>query len=166
MSAEGFSGGATELQEYDQSTASFSAPLVSFINADISWSPDTQVVLHNLNMNITQGITVLIGPVGSGKSTVLESILGQTYVKRGSLNSTLTKVAYCCQTPWIIDGTIQDNITGGAEFDDSWYQFTISACGLEEDMRAFTKNNTAKRTGNKGALLSGGQKQRVVSSIF
>ncbi|PCG93312.1 ABC transporter, integral membrane type 1 [Penicillium occitanis (nom. inval.)] len=161
MSAEGFSGGTTELQEYDQSTASFSAPLVSFINADISWSTDTQVVLHNLNMNITQGITVLIGPVGSGKSTVLESILGQTYVKRGSLNSTLTKVAYCCQTPWIIDGTIQDNITGGAEFDDSWYQFTISACGLEEDMRAFTKNNTAKRTGNKGALLSGGQKQRV-----
>ncbi|OKL58600.1 hypothetical protein UA08_06380 [Talaromyces atroroseus] len=158
-SAEGVSREAMELQEYDQSTAS-DLHLVSFNNADISWSPETQVVLNDLNLNIPEGITTLIGPVGSGKSTILESILGQTTLKRGSLNSKMTKVAYCGQTPWIIDGTIQQNITGGTEFENSWYRFVISACGLEADMKAIPKGDMC-RTGSKGVSLSSGQKQRV-----
>jgi ATP-binding cassette, subfamily C (CFTR/MRP), member 1 len=155
--------GLVELQEVDQSASDL--PLISFANADISWSPETQDVLHDLNLDIPAGITMLVGPVGSGKSTLLETIIGQTAVKRGSMASKLSKVAYCCQTPWIMDDTIQENITGGTDFDSSWYQFTLSACGLEADMKAIPRGDM-HRTGSKGVSLSSGQKQRVVSSFF
>ncbi|KAL1981835.1 hypothetical protein VTN96DRAFT_2080 [Rasamsonia emersonii] len=154
-----FSNGAMELR-HRQTTALSDTPLVSFKKADISWSPETEIVLHDLNMNIRKGITMIIGPVGSGKSALIESILGETALKSGSTTAPLSRVAYCSQSPWIMNTTIRHNITGGSEFDQKWYEFTISACGLEEDLEKIPGGDMCK-AGSNGVSLSGGQKQRV-----
>ena len=77
--------------------------LFKFTNANISWSPETETVLRNLSLDIDQTITMIIGPVGCGKSALLESIIGETHLKDGTTTAPLTHVAYCSQKTWIVN---------------------------------------------------------------
>lgn len=138
--------------------------LFTFRNANISWSPETEIVLSNLSLDIHRTITMIIGPVGCGKSALLESIIGETYLKDGTTTPPLTHVAYCSQKPWIVNNTIKFNITNNLEdIDQKWYNFTIWACALEDDLKTIPGGDSFQ-TGSNGVSLSGGQKQRVVSS--
>lgn len=138
--------------------------LFTFRNANISWSSETEIVLRNLSLDISKTITMIIGPVGCGKSALLESIIGETYVKDGTTTPPLTHVAYCSQKPWIVNNTIKFNITNALEnIDQKWYNFTIWACALEDDLKTIPGGDNFQ-TGSNGVSLSGGQKQRVVSS--
>lgn len=138
--------------------------LFRFRNANISWSPETETVLSNLSLDIGKTITMIIGSVGCGKSALLESIIGETHLREGTTTAPLTHVAYCSQKPWIVNNTIKFNITNGSEdIDQKWYDFTIWACALEEDLKTIPGGDRF-RTGSNGVSLSGGQKQRVVSS--
>ncbi|OKL62437.1 hypothetical protein UA08_02671 [Talaromyces atroroseus] len=155
-------------QPGDMELDPFSAPkksnaaLVSFKNADIAWSSDTDIVLHRLNLDIFESITMITGPVGSGKSTLLESVLGEANLRNGKVTTGpfLRCVAYCSQKPWIINNTIRSNIIGGSEFNPEWYKYTIWACALEEDLKTIPLGDMCKSESN-GVSLSGGQKQRV-----
>lgn len=135
--------------------------VISFKGVDISWSNNTEIVFKNLTLDIGKGITMIIGPVGSGKSALVESILGETLIQNGTTTAPLSNVAYCPQTPWIVNNTIQYNITGNTDFDAKWYSFCVSACGLEDDLRILPAGDI-HMAGSNGASLSGGQKQRVV----
>lgn len=138
--------------------------LFTFKNANISWSSETETVLGKLCLDIGKAITMIIGPVGCGKSALLESIIGETHLKDGTTTRPLTHVAYCSQKPWIISNTIKFNITNGSEdIDQKWYDFTIWACALEEDLKTLPGGDKFQ-TGSNGVSLSGGQKQKVVSS--
>ncbi|PWY72279.1 putative multidrug resistance-associated protein [Aspergillus heteromorphus CBS 117.55] len=134
--------------------------LVSFNGVDIAWSPDSDTVLRDLHLDIGRGITMLIGPVGSGKSALIESILGETVIRNGTRRAGLSNVAYCSQKPWIVNNTIQHNITGGTRFDMKWYRFCVSACGLDDDLASLPAGDMHV-AGSDGVSLSGGQKQRV-----
>lgn len=137
--------------------------LFKFMNANISWSPESEIVLRNLCLDIGKAITMIIGPVGCGKSALLESIIGETYLKDGTTTAPLNHVAYCSQKPWIINNTVKFNITNGSEdFDQKFYDFIIWACALEEDLRTIPGGDEFQ-TGSSGVSLSGGQKQKVVS---
>ncbi|KAL4804621.1 putative multidrug resistance-associated protein [Aspergillus unguis] len=134
---------------------------VSFENASVSWTPDSPAVLHDLTLSIPTGkITMIVGPVGCGKSALLETIMGQTQVLRGTMHPMPANVAYCPQSPWITNSTIRDNITGGSPLDQKWYDLTVSACALVEDLSQFTLGSMYM-AGSGGVALSGGQKQRV-----
>jgi hypothetical protein len=43
-------------------------------------------------------------------------------------------VAYVPQQPWILNGTVRDNILFGSKFDEDRYRQTISACALDHDI--------------------------------
>jgi ABC-type multidrug transport system fused ATPase/permease subunit len=73
-----------------------------------------------------------------------------------------TSVAYCPQTPWIMNDTIRQNIVGPAAYDPKWYNFVIRACALESDFENIAGGDLSK-AGSSGITLSGGQKQRIVS---
>lgn len=140
-----------------------SPTLIAFDNASFSWSSDTNTVLHDLNFSIPRkSVTMIIGPVGCGKSALLESMLREAELSSGSMSAFPTSVAYCPQTPWIVNNTIRYNITGPLEFDQKWYDFTIWACALEDDLLKIPGGDMSK-TGSNGVTLSGGQKQRIVS---
>jgi ATP-binding cassette subfamily C (CFTR/MRP) protein 1 len=148
-----------ELQSYQALHLSHS-PLVSLENATVAKSRDGTAILHEVTLHISRGITIIIGPVGSGKSTLLETILGENFLLFGTANNLLRNVAYCSQSSWIQNATIRQNIIGPLEYDEKWYEFTISACGLERDLDMIPGGDSSV-TGSSGVVLSGGQKQRI-----
>ncbi|KAF2069247.1 hypothetical protein CYY_009432, partial [Polysphondylium violaceum] len=74
--------------------------------------------LLNQTLNIPKGkLSIIIGPVGSGKSSLLSAILGDMKLKSGGF-SRKGRIGYVSQLPWILNGTVRDNIIFGAEFDE------------------------------------------------
>lgn len=137
--------------------------LVSFEKADISWSWGApELALRDLTLTIRPGLTAIIGPIASGKSTLLQSMIRETTLKSGCVTTIQSGVAFCTQIPWIMDDTIRRNITGDSTFDQKWYDFSVSCCGLDEDLERMPRNDQTI-AGSNGASLSGGQRQRVVS---
>jgi ATP-binding cassette subfamily C (CFTR/MRP) protein 1 len=139
---------------------------IAFLGGDFGWS-ENKVTLTDLNVEIERGsVTVVVGPVGSGKTTFLSCLLGDlvsiptTTGKGPSRLASLSETAYCSQEPWLENGTIRQNILGVSSFDVKWYDTVKSCCGLDGDQ--LLKGDDT-RVGSKGLSLSGGQKQRVVS---
>jgi len=66
--------------------------------------------LFGLNLRARAGqLVAVVGAVGSGKSTVLAAMLGEMHQTRGWVVSR-GKIAYCAQQPWLVSGTLRDNV--------------------------------------------------------
>ncbi|KAJ3020569.1 hypothetical protein HKX48_000590 [Thoreauomyces humboldtii] len=123
----------------------------------------TSNALSDVTLSIPRGtLTVVLGSVGSGKSAFLAALAGSVTKVAGSsrINGS---VAYCEQTPWLISGTVQDNICGlftkAATTDDA-FRAARSVC-LDKDLEVLP-NGLGTRVGeNNGVKLSGGQRARV-----
>ena len=143
-------------------SATSKAVIITFEEADICWSAESHdAVLHKLSLTIRPGLTAIIGAVASGKSTLLATMIGETTLRSGSITPSLSGIAFCSQTPWIMNDTIRNNITGGHGFDQEWYEFSISCCALRGDIDRMPEGDQSI-AGSNGVALSGGQKQRVV----
>ncbi|KAI5196133.1 P-loop containing nucleoside triphosphate hydrolase protein [Aureobasidium subglaciale] len=127
-------------------------PAVSILK-NITW----EIHRNKLYMIIGRQVSTLPRSVGSGKSTLLKAILGEISLNRGSVHAPGV-IAYCDQSPWLLDGTTEENIIGTYERDEAWLSRVIWACGLEEDMQGMRVDATI---GNGGSSLSGGQRNRV-----
>jgi ATP-binding cassette subfamily C (CFTR/MRP) protein 1 len=131
-------------------------------NGTFGWSFSDEPVLKDINFSTkASGLTMVIGPVACGKSTLLKALLGETPSSQGFIYVSTTEVAFCDQTPWLVNGSIQKNILSFLNFDGPWYNAVLHACGLEEDLATFPMGDQSL-VGSKGITLSGGQKQRLV----
>lgn len=140
--------------------------VITLENNSFTWERSKPPFLKDIYFNVPKGnITVIVGAVGSGKSMLLESILGETICSLGQVPNYTTSIAYCAQQPWLENGTIQSNIIGVLQYDSKWYKVVTSACGLDADLQAFERGDQTV-VGSKGFSISGGQKQRIVSKIF
>lgn len=125
-------------------------------------------ILRNISMHFESGqVTMIIGPVGCGKSTLIQVILSEAQCSQGSviLNETLDNIAYCGQTAWIQNKSIRQNIIGQSVFDGERYRDVVAACALKEDFEQM-QNGDETMAGIDGCSLSGGQKHRIVSLVF
>lgn len=139
--------------------------LLKFSNYSVGWKQDAPPVLRDMQLNIQHGgITMIVGPIGSGKSTLLQSILGETLSMGGGVERSLSLVAYCSQTPWLLSENIRQNIIGASVINRDWYATVVSACGLDKDLAQLPRGDQTP-VGNNGLTLSGGQKQRIVSKL-
>ncbi|KXH37008.1 ABC transporter [Colletotrichum simmondsii] len=138
-------------------------PLIKVSDGSFGWHKD-QAILKSLDLGIRPGsLTVLVGPVGSGKSTLIKSLVGETYRTSGSVEyASSTDVAYCDQDPWILNQSIKENIIGGVATHDStdFYNKVVRACQLEEDLNLLPQGDETI-VGSSGSALSGGQKHRI-----
>ena len=136
-------------------------------NGSFGWSDSSSRIIKEASASIRSDskLTILVGPVGCGKSTFLKGLLGETTEIHGQVYVSSSEIAYCDQSPWIINGSIQENIVAGSEFDAKWYATVIYACALNTDIRQMSAGDLTI-VGNKGVKLSGGQKQRLVSRSF
>jgi ATP-binding cassette subfamily C (CFTR/MRP) protein 1 len=126
------------------------------------WNSSEEHIFQDIDVTIkTSQLTMIIGPVASGKSTLLKAFLGETPSSKGFVHITSMEIAFCDQTPWLKNGTVQKNVLGFFNFDSLWYNAVIHACGLEEDLVALPMGDQSL-IGSKGITLSGGQKQRIV----
>ena len=88
---------------------------------------------------VKQEVTALIGRVGSGKTSFLAGVLGEAQLCSGKvevMSGQSAPIAYVPQQPWIVAGTIRENILMGQPLDRYRYDKVCFACALETDLKA------------------------------
>ncbi|WRX15414.1 ABC transporter-like [Theobroma cacao] len=118
-------------------------------------------IIIDKDIQIKKGCKVAVcGLVGSGKSSLLCSILGEIPRVSGTGTEVFGSKAYVQQTPWIQSATVKDNILFGKELNESFYHDVLEGCALIEDIESLV-NKDSTWVGERGINLSGGKKQRL-----
>lgn len=116
--------------------------LIDVQDASFAWTTGGESVVRDVTFALPQHqFCFIIGPVGSGKSTLLKGLLGETPSSQGFVYSNFPTTGYVDQTPWIQNGTIQQNILGISTFDEPWYRQVVRACALEQDISMMPKGH-------------------------
>ncbi|KNC56025.1 ATP-binding cassette transporter [Thecamonas trahens ATCC 50062] len=158
-----------------RSSTPSSTPSITIDNASFTWpaagsdEPDpgakARVTLKNIAFEAA-GVdkVAIVGPVGSGKSSLLAAILADIPLASGAAHESAVRVegttALVTQQPWVPNASLRDNITFGLPFDEDKYQSVIDATALQPDIDLLPAGDGTE-IGERGINLSGGQKQRV-----
>ncbi|OAR02916.1 hypothetical protein LLEC1_04254 [Akanthomyces lecanii] len=144
-----------------RSRPSASQCCISITNGRFGWSKE-KCILTDVNISIPRNkLTVVVGPVGCGKSTLCKSFLGEIPYSEGT--STLfqsTRIGYCDQQPFLANLSIRDNVVGFNEFSEERYQRVLYATMLHVDLATLPLRDQTV-VGSGGISLSGGQRQRL-----
>ncbi|RAH60585.1 hypothetical protein BO85DRAFT_509417 [Aspergillus piperis CBS 112811] len=133
---------------------------LSVHNAAFKYADSTTPVLTNVNVEIhSSTLAIVTGATGSGKSSLLKSLIGAVPCVAGSYSKSVA-IAYCAQEPWLPSVSVRECVTGPSYFDEKWYTTVLHACALDEDISAFSEGDRTG-VGSGGTSLSGGQKQRL-----
>ncbi|CAG9327096.1 unnamed protein product [Blepharisma stoltei] len=118
-------------------------------------------ILKNISLEVKQGeFVAVVGEVGSGKSSLLNSIMGELKIKEGFINVP-DNIAYAPSLDsWIQNDTLKNNILFGKPYNEAWYLKVLDACCLIQDINSLP-NKDLTEIGERGINLSGGQKARI-----
>ncbi|KAI0325196.1 P-loop containing nucleoside triphosphate hydrolase protein [Cubamyces sp. BRFM 1775] len=110
-------------------------------------------------------LNMIIGPTGSGKTSLLMALLGEMHYIPSGPDSYMNLpreggVAYAAQESWVQNETIRNNILFGAPYDEVRYNKVLHQCALKRDLSLFDAGDQTE-VGEKGITLSGGQKARI-----
>ncbi|KAJ6521925.1 P-loop containing nucleoside triphosphate hydrolase protein [Mycena vulgaris] len=110
-------------------------------------------------------VNLVVGPTGSGKTSLLMALLGEMHLMPSSPSSWYNLprakgVSFAHQESWVMNDTIKNNILFNSPMDAERYQKVLYQCCLERDLELFDAGDDTE-VGEKGLTLSGGQKARV-----
>ncbi|KAJ2522195.1 hypothetical protein GGI11_001797 [Coemansia sp. RSA 2049] len=132
------------------------------------------------------GFTIVAGPTGCGKSSLLSALIGEMTLTRGRIllptvdfmniaardskyreiielsgeERAIYDIAYVAQEAWLRNTTIRENILFGEPYDKERYEEVLRVCALKPDLRILPAGDRTE-IGERGITLSGGQKQRI-----
>uniref|UniRef100_A0A286XDQ4 ATP binding cassette subfamily C member 9 n=1 Tax=Cavia porcellus TaxID=10141 RepID=A0A286XDQ4_CAVPO len=136
---------------------------IKVTNGYFSWGSGL-ATLSNIDIRIPTGqLTMIVGQVGCGKSSLLLAILGEMQTLEGKVhwsNRNRYSVAYAAQKPWLLNATVEENITFGSPFNRQRYKAVTDACSLQPDIDLLPFGDQTE-IGERGINLSGGQRQRI-----
>ncbi|XP_051808765.1 ATP-binding cassette sub-family C member 8 isoform X1 [Acanthochromis polyacanthus] len=179
-SSQGDHKGDGAPQDVDQNTC------IKITCGYFTWT-DGPPTLSNVDIKIPFGkLTMIVGQVGCGKSSLLLAALGEMQRVSGTVtwnslpnpehegdesptdrdaagDGDIRKrgaVAYASQKPWMLNATVVENITFEMPMIKSRYKAVIEACSLQPDIDILPQGDQTE-IGERGIILSGGQKQRI-----
>ncbi|KAH8318690.1 hypothetical protein KR074_001766, partial [Drosophila pseudoananassae] len=135
--------------------------LIEFSQFQARWeSHSVEPTLEDINLQLgRRKLVAVIGPVGAGKSSLIQAVLGELPAENGHLKVS-GSYSYAAQEPWLFTGTVRDNILFGLELDKHRYRTVVKKCALERDFELLPYGDKTI-VGERGASLSGGQKARI-----
>ena len=150
---------------------------ISLNNVTFKYKYTQKNIIKNVNLSILSGSkNIIIGKTGSGKSSLLDILLGFLNPTKGSLtidDKKLTKttikkwhknIGYVSQSIFLKDDTIASNIALGLEPNEIDLN-RVYECSKIANLHDFISRNLKEKyntiIGDKGIKLSGGQRQRI-----
>ncbi|WP_338635661.1 ABC transporter ATP-binding protein [Spirobacillus cienkowskii] len=147
-------------------------PKISFNNVTFNYPNSANSVFKTFNFQVESGSQIgIIGPSGSGKSTILFLLLGILKPSEGDikidnltpeefLNNPKNRIGYVGPDPFLIKGTIKENLCYGISFDvsDEEIYNALESVALKDfiDLKGLDYQIAEDQSG-----LSSGQKQRI-----
>ena len=141
-------------------------------NMSFAYENAGESALRNISLTVGKGETLgIIGPTGSGKTTLVNLICGYYTATEGEIKIygkdvsqydrySLRKAMHIVpQKSVLFRGTVRDNLLFGADTDDDELMKAVRIAQAEDFLNA--KNGLDTKIGEEGAGLSGGQKQRL-----
>jgi len=135
----------------------------------------SEPVISDVSLSVLRGERVLlVGKIGSGKSTVMKLLMKYHLPTEGAIylegvpyasiteEALRTRIGYVPQTPVLFDRTVYENINYGSRRDVSREEVLalVARLGLTETFAKF-KEGLDTRVGKNGGKLSGGQRQII-----
>jgi len=151
-------------------------PIIALTSVSFSYESSAKKVLHDINIDINRGSRIgFIGKTGSGKSTLVDLIMGLLNPTAGQLllenkilsnvtrSAWYSRIAHVPQTIYLSDATLAENIAFGIRREKiDMYHVRIAA---ERAQIAEFINELPDKyetfVGERGVRLSGGQRQRI-----
>ena len=147
---------------------------ITFEDVTLSYEGQINSALKGINLRIPHGkTTALVGPSGSGKSSILNLIprfydpdkgnvkIDNQDIKKLTISSVRSSLALVSQEPVLFDMSIYDNILyGKPEASREEVIDAANAAAAHEFISELPKQYETI-VGEKGYSLSGGQKQRI-----
>ncbi|TQS33708.1 hypothetical protein Golomagni_05936, partial [Golovinomyces magnicellulatus] len=138
---------------------------IELVNIWAKHPGSTTSALRDVSVSIPKGsLTAVVGPVASGKSTLLKAVMKEITLLKGSVLVSNNSTAYCSQSAWLPNTTVKQAICHPfdehTEIDEALYEEVIDACCLRQDISNLTLGDNTQ-LGSGSTVLSGGQKQRL-----
>lgn len=147
---------------------------IEFKGVSFSYPGQQGAALEDVSFRIAPGERVaILGAIGSGKSTVARLALGLYAPSSGAVladgidirqidpSDLRRNIGAVLQDPWLVSGTLRDNITLGAIRPDDEQILRAAQLAGVEDFAALHPRGYDQHLGERGAGLSGGQQQAL-----
>ena len=149
---------------------------LSLENIDYSYPSSDKNIISNLSIQIPYGSKIgFVGPTGSGKTTVIDIILGlleptngnifvdDKIIDKSSHASLRSMIGYVPQTIFLRDGTVSENIAFGIDKKDVDITMVKKAAELAQISMHIESlpHGYETQVGERGIKFSGGQRQRI-----
>lgn len=173
-----FNPSAISAAEDGMETAIIKAPPLSLLEAQgLSYQyPETGRGISNINLTLKRGtFTVVTGMIGSGKTTLVRTLLGLLPAEKGEIRWNGERVtepadffippqsAYTAQIPRLYSDKLRNNILLGITEEPGSLERALHAAVMEEDIKHL-QHGLETMVGPRGVKLSGGQAQRTAAA--
>ncbi|CAD7702664.1 unnamed protein product [Ostreobium quekettii] len=156
--------GQEQRSQLEEGNRGFKDPSEDSLGSFSGVSMNTETpTLRQVRLSVCPGELIgIAGAVGAGKSSLLAALLGEMQDGAGGSGRAelAGSVAFCDQVPWILAGTVRENILFGATFNEADFWNVVDACCLSPDFQQLPAREMTQ-LGDQGVNLSGGQKARV-----
>jgi ATP-binding cassette subfamily C (CFTR/MRP) protein 4 len=116
-------------------------------------------ILEKINLEINNGLTVLTGPMASGKSLLFHVIMQENQPVSGNLIVN-GRISFASQQSWLFPSTIKQNIMFGANYDEERYRSVLQVCAFAQDLECL-RGGDGFIVADRGVNLSKGQQSRI-----